>query len=279
MFNLWRIDRKTVWPSDSKIKGNITKQSVKKILGDSNDIILKDVYTWNNKVSITAIGIDGMVDSNIIDNYILRPLTIGRVFECVKNEKEAYEIAKEGFLYHFSQEDISDLDTVINRILQGDTVIIFNNIKKAISFDTKSIPQRAVQEPETESVLKGAKDGFVENIRTNTALVRKKIKSHFLRLENFEVGVEGKTPVNIVYLDDVVDLDVLNKIRRRIKNIRTNSLISPRTFEANIIDNKYSIFPQFQRAGTRNFVYRTYRRYKYGCHKYCGGNRLLWGKT
>ena len=57
---------------------------------------------------------------------------------------------------------------------------LVNNIKKAISFDTKKIPQRTVQEPETESVLKGAKDGFVENIRTNTALVRKKIKSRFL---------------------------------------------------------------------------------------------------
>lgn len=246
MFNLWRLNKKKGWPDDSKLKGVITKENIKKILGDSNDIVMKDVYTWNDKVRITTICIDGMVDSNIVDNYILRPLTLGRPFESVKDEKEAYEIAKEGFLYHFSQEDVKDLDKAINRILQGDTVVVFNNIKKAISFDAKKIPERAVQEPETESVLKGAKDGFVENIRTNTALIRKKIKSRFLRLEKIDVGVEGKMPVNIVYLGDVVDKEILDKIRRRIKNIRCNSLISPRTFESNIIDNKYSIFPQFQ---------------------------------
>lgn len=246
MFNLWRLNKKFVRANDDKVVGVVSRDSIKKVLGDSNDIIIKDIYTLNDKVSITAIGIDGMVDSNIVDNYILRPLTVGRPFLTVDNEKDAYEIAKEGFLYHFSQEDVRDLDSVINRILQGDTVVVFNNIKKAISFDTKKVPQRTVQEPETESVLKGAKDGFVENIRTNTALVRKKVKSRFLRFDSFEVGIEGKTPVNIVYLDDVVDKEVLSKIRRRIKNIRANSLISPRTFEANICDNKYSIFPQFQ---------------------------------
>ena len=68
MFNLWRINKKSLKANNSKVKGTICRDNIKKILGDSNDIIIKDIYTSNDKVSITAFGIDGMVDSNIVDN-------------------------------------------------------------------------------------------------------------------------------------------------------------------------------------------------------------------
>lgn len=246
MFNLWRINKKVIEPSDPKINGLLTSDNIKKILGDSNDITVKEVFTWNNKVKIVAIGIDGLVDSEVIDNYVLRPLTIGRPFENIESEKEAYQLAREGFLYHFSQDEVKDLNDAINKILQGVTVVVFDNVKKAIAFDAKNIPQRGIQEPENESVLNGAKDAFVESLRTNTALIRKKLKSRFLRLESFTVGKESQTPVNIVYLNDVADKGILEELRRRIKNIDVNSLISTKTFEVGISDNKYSIFPQVQ---------------------------------
>lgn len=246
MFNLWRINKKVIEPSAPKINGLLTSDNIKKILGDSNDITVKEVFTWNNKVKIVAIGIDGLVDSEVIDNYVLRPLTVGRPFENIESEKEAYQLAREGFLYHFSQDEVKDLNDAINKILQGVTVVVFDNVKKAIAFDAKNIPQRGIQEPENESVLNGAKDAFVESLRTNTALIRKKLKSRFLRLESFTVGKESQTPVNIVYLNDVADKGILEELRRRIKNIDVNSLISTKTFEVGISDNKYSIFPQVQ---------------------------------
>lgn len=246
MFNLWRINKKVIEPSGPQISGALTSENIKKILGDSNDIIIKEVFTWNEKIKIVAIGIDGLVDSDTIDNFVLRPLTVGRPFENIQNEKEAYKLAEEGFLYHFSQDKVTDLNDAIDKILQGVTVVVFDNIKKAISFDAKKIPQRSIQEPENENVLNGAKDAFVESIRTNTALIRKKMKSQFLRFEKFTVGKESQTPVNIVYLDDVADKGILEELKKRIKNMNVNSLISARTFEIAISDNKYSIFPQVQ---------------------------------
>lgn len=246
MFNLWRINKKVIEPSGPQISGALTSENIKKILGDSNDIIIKEVFTWNEKIKIVAIGIDGLVDSDTIDNFVLRPLTVGRPFENIQNEKEAYKLAEEGFLYHFSQDKVTDLNDAIDKILQGVTVIVFDNIKKAISFDAKKIPQRSIQEPENENVLNGAKDAFVESLRTNTALIRKKMKSQFLRFEKFTIGKESQTPVNIVYLDDVADKGILEELKKRIKNMNVNSLISARTLEIAISDNKYSIFPQVQ---------------------------------
>ena len=95
MFNLWRINKKVIEPSGPKIAGALTSENIKKILRDSNDITVKEVFTWNEKIKIVAIGIDGLVDSDVIDNFVLRPLTVGRPFENVSNEKEAYNLAKE----------------------------------------------------------------------------------------------------------------------------------------------------------------------------------------
>lgn len=246
MFNLWRINKKVIEPSGPCISGTLTSENIKKILGDSNDITVKEVFTWNEKIKIVAIGIDGLVDSDVIDNFVLRPLTVGRPFENVANEKEAYKLAKEGFLYHFSQDEVTDLNDAIKKILQGVTVVVFDNVKKAISFDAKKVPQRSISEPENENVLNGAKDAFVESLRTNTALIRKKMKSQFLRFESFTIGKESQTPVNIVYLNDIADKGILEELRRRIKNMNVNSLLSARTLEVGISDNRYSIFPQVQ---------------------------------
>lgn len=244
MFRLWRIGAKNEKNNSQSMVGPLTSNQIKRVLGDSNDVVIKNIYTWNKNVDIKAIGIDGMIDSDAVDEYVLRPLTVGRIFENVKSEKEAYEIAKNGFLYHISQSEVSTLKDAINDILQGSTIIIFDNLKKAISFDAKSIPQRGINAPEEENVLKGAKDAFIENMRTNTALVRKKIKSPNLRFEKFTVGKETNTPLSVVYLDNVVDKEVLKKVRDRIKSLDVANLLSAGCFEENMKDNKYSIFPQ-----------------------------------
>lgn len=244
MFKLWRIGAKEYEQNNTKIIGPLTSNNVEKILGNSSDIMLKEVYTWNKNVKIKAIGIDGMVDPKQVNECILRPLTVGSPFKGVKSEKEAYEIAKNGFIYHISQQEINTLKDAIKMILEGNTLIIFDNIKKAISFDTKNAPQRSIQPSEDENVLKGAKDTFIENIRSNTALVRKKIKSPELRFENFVAGSESNTPINIVYMSNSVDMEVLEQVRHKIKNIDVSNLISVENFESSMRDNKYSIFPQ-----------------------------------
>lgn len=244
MFKLWRVGIKSKEQEKIDLSGDLTSGRIQEILGDSSDVIVKEIYTWNKNVKIKAFGIDGMVDSEVIDEHVLRPLTVGQPFKSVKSEKEAFEIVKNGFLYHLDQQEVDTLNDAISNILQGITVVVFDNIKKAVAFDAKSIPQRGIQPSDDESVLKGAKDAFNENIRTNTALVRKKIKSPELRIEKFVTGNETNTNIEVIYLKDVVDHDVLDRIREKIKKLNVYGLISTENFESNIIDNKYSIFPQ-----------------------------------
>ncbi|MBP3284992.1 MAG: spore germination protein [Clostridia bacterium] len=241
MFNLWQIDRKVKELPQITIKGKLTSDKAKEVLGDSNDVLVKDIYTGNKSVKIQAIGIDGLIDSDVIDNYVLRPFTN---IALNKTEKDLYEMCKNGVIYHISQKEIKDINEAVENILQGNTVVFFDHLEKAVSFDAKNLPARSITEPENESVLKGAKDAFIESIRVNTGLVRKKLKTPMLRLESFTVGKEAVTKLNIVYIEGVTDEDLLNKVREKIKNIDMNDLISAGKFEICMKDYKYSLFPQ-----------------------------------
>ena len=75
MFDLWRINRTKKEPEEIKIEGKLTSEHAKEVLGDSNDVIVKEVYTGNYSVRIKMIAIDGLIDSNLVDDYVLKPLT------------------------------------------------------------------------------------------------------------------------------------------------------------------------------------------------------------
>ena len=103
MFKLWRIGAKEYEKSEKKLIGPLTSYKIKDIFGNSNDVAIKDVYTSNKNIKIKAIGIDGMVDSKVVDEYILRPFIIESPLKNIKSEDEAYELIRSGFLYHLFQ--------------------------------------------------------------------------------------------------------------------------------------------------------------------------------
>ena len=110
MFNLWRINKKVRIDEDNKITGSLNSDNIKQILGDSNDIIKKNLYINNEKkFKVVAFGIDGMVDTNIVDAYIFRPLVIEDVVAEANNEKDLYKLISQGITYHFDQKERDSL--------------------------------------------------------------------------------------------------------------------------------------------------------------------------
>lgn len=243
MFDLWRINRTKKEPEEIKIEGKLTSDHAKEVLGDSNDVLVKEVYTGNYSVRIRMIAIDGLIDSNLVDDYVLKPLT---EHSLDKTEKDVYNLCKKGSIYHIAQREVKDINEALEHILMGNTVVFFDRLEKAFSFDAKKLQSRAITEPENESVLKGAKDSFIESMRVNTALVRQKLKTPMLRFESFTAGKESVTKLSVVYIEGVTDKDLLRRVRKKIEKIDMNDLISAGKFEICMKDYKYSIFPQLQ---------------------------------
>lgn len=117
-----------------------------------------------------------------------------------------------------------DLRMIRNAVFFGETLLILEGYQSAILIQAREYPKRNVQEPEKDKVLRGSKDGFVETIAVNTALIRRRIRDAKLCVEHKVVGEISKTDVVVCYMEDRVDHGLLQKIKDRIDRITVESL-------------------------------------------------------
>ena len=126
----------------------------------------------------------------------------------------------------------------------GMVALIFDKEEKAIVYDIRKFEKRSVSEPTEENVMKGSKDSFIEVMRMNTALIRRRIRSEKLVVETLSVGKLSKTDMALIYISDIADSSTVNKIRQIINSIDIDNISTPAFIEEFLVENKQSIFPQ-----------------------------------
>jgi len=184
--------------------------------------------------------VEGLSDRVAINDNILQPLmllsrlnptdvSIKRVLERLLPGNQA----KETFL----------LQDVAADLLAGDSVLIIEGLRTAITIETKGPPGRSVSEPKVEQVVWGAQDGFTEGWRTNVALIRRRLKDPRLVTEVLQVGEIGQTYVGILYIDGLVQPKLVAEIKRRIKAVKVDAISGGGTLAQFIVDNPGSFLP------------------------------------
>ncbi len=145
-------------------------------------------------------------------------------------------------------EIADDWDTIITSLLSGMFLLFIDSYTKAVMIDARTYPARDVSEPEKDKALRGSKDGFVETLIFNTALVRRRIRSTDLRMEMMNVGESSKTDVVICYMDERVDHKFLEEVRTKIQNIKVDALtMNQESLVECIYQRKwYNPFPKFK---------------------------------
>lgn len=141
-------------------------------------------------------------------------------------------------------EKTVDIELVKLAIFNGDLVLINNLNDTFFIMDVKNYPIRSLSEPETEKVVRGSRDGFNENLTTNLALIRRRIKSEKLCIKLYEIGKISKTKVALVYLENKVSSSYLKIIKEKLNNIDVTELtMSDKALEELIVDNKFTPYP------------------------------------
>lgn len=188
-------------------------------LGISYDIIEKKVEIDNVKLSFFCI--DGLFKDDALINLI-NTLSIyeNKQLSSAKSAKEICE--KVIAAVEVSEED--NLDNIIKAILSGITALVIDGIEKIILIDFRTYPTRSMEEPDVEKVLRGARDGFVETIVFNSALIRRRIRDPNLLFEMTSVGKESKTDVAISYMDNKVNKKALAQIKTHLSNLNLDAL-------------------------------------------------------
>ncbi|MGO4887162.1 spore germination protein [Anaerobacillus sp. MEB173] len=137
-----------------------------------------------------------------------------------------------------------DLEVVVDQVLAGPCALVVDGIDKVILMDTRTYPVRGPEEPDTEQVIRGSKDGFVETIVMNTALIRRRVRDRSFRVEYMTVGRRSKSDLSLLYLEDIADPTVVNKIKQAIEKIDTDGLpMADKTIEEFVFGQHWNPYP------------------------------------
>lgn len=222
-------------------------ENIQAILGASSDFIYRQILINNNKnIETAVIYMDGMVNSQLLSDYVLKPLMQAEQFTTCNSQTDAIRVIAEGTVYFAENKNRTSIGDVLSDVLTGSAAVIFNKQNIAFTFETKGFEKRPVGEPLSENVLKGAKDAFNETIRVNTATCRRKIKSPNLVIEELTVGMQTKTPIAVCYMKNIANESLVQEVKKRLQNVSTDNLLTSGYLEEAIIDDKAAIFPQIQ---------------------------------
>lgn len=121
-------------------------------------------------------------------------------------------------------EDSQEFDVIVRSVLSGYFALLIEEFTSCVLIDSRTYPARGVEQPDKDKALRGSRDGFVETIIFNTALVRRRIRSSDLRVEHMQAGVTSKTDIALCYMDSRVDQQFLETIKKKIQNIKADAL-------------------------------------------------------
>ncbi|MEL7565594.1 MAG: spore germination protein [Dehalobacterium sp.] len=210
-----------------------------------SDVVFRsfEIYT-PEPIGVLMIYVDGLTNAQVVSENVVKSLMVH--YLAGKNR------AQEPPVQHVQNHVVSipqvklekELHKLVNAVLSGDVILIIDGETEGMIISARGWDARTVSEPQAEPLVRGPRDGFTENMRTNTSLIRRRIKSSRLKMELFQVGELTKTNVSIGYIEGIANDKVVEEARRRISRIKTDSVLESGYLEQFIEDSPWSFFPQ-----------------------------------
>lgn len=255
-------------PSDKEPKQNIYNTlnvNLDYIKVKYNILINSDIKLREFKLNIKGkeynallLFIDGMIDSESINNFILKPLMSKDNYQPKQNPsvitnnitvRRVKKFNLEDYIYNSlipqnSIQKVTDFEEVFSNVNMGNCALFIDTLAVAFVIDVKGFESRSISEPKNEVVVRGSQEAFVEKLRTNTSMMRRLINNENLIIENTTVGKVSKTKVAICYIKNIANSDLVAEVKYRINNLNVDSIISSGQLEQLIQDNSMLTFPQ-----------------------------------
>lgn len=231
---------------DKKISTVLSKnlKNIKSALNDSTDLIEKKFsFGLNGSHKGAIFYIDGMTNVDIISETILRQLSAIKISKAQSNPKELINVVQNKILISSEVAKTSKISEVAKACLKGDAIVFVEKCNFALVANAKGGEKRSITEPLSESVVRGPREGFTENFRTNIAMVRRKIRNGNIKVEQMTVGKKTQTQVCMLFLSGVADEKVVETVRKRISNLKVESILESGYIEQYIEDSPFSPFP------------------------------------
>lgn len=249
----WRkkVQERLYNPSSEKGYSNLNVsleknlKEVQNVFKNDTDFSLRKFHLAGS-IPAAAVFISSLVDKEVINRDIIRPIQESSItLERRENEQFLPSLLAD-VLYHCDGNLEGEFELVLDSLLHGKTVVLVDGQQKAMILDTFKPEKRGIQQPETERVVRGSRDGFIEQMQTNISLLRYRLPIPEFRVEPMEVGEKTKSQIAICYLDNVANGGLVQEVKNRIHHISIDRILDAGYIEQLIQDNPRSPFPQIQ---------------------------------
>lgn len=228
-------DKKNSAPFGLQLDSNL--KSIQKILPSED--ILSYAFQTADGVACALVYADGIVNKQLLGELVAKPLSTLQLQRVAKGEKQA---SVEQTARFPELKTVPSLQEGVKEILDGNTLLMVDGIAVGFIAGAKLLPVRAVMEPPTDIAVKGPREGFIEDIKTNMSLVRKRLKTPDLRFETLRVGKRSDTAVTICYLDGVSSQSVKEEIKKKLQSIDVDIIPDSSYISAFLTPRKHSLF-------------------------------------
>lgn len=250
MLRKWRKSRKNQKSNQDQQDGNQADQDTLSTNLDDNLATLRSIYQNSSDVTFRSfmiggtekaalIYIEGLSNIEELNDNVLAPL--------MQISVERFNSLEDILEQKISVSKVKKINTyadAVEQISSGAPVILLNQNSWGFSVGLAKWEKRAIEEPSAETVVRGPREGFIESLGVNTALLRRKIKSPKLKMESMKVGSLTQTEVVLTYMEGIIDQTLVDEVKNRLNRIKTDSILESQYIEEFIEDNPYSPFPQ-----------------------------------
>lgn len=200
-----------------KIDAKTEAEKIKSAFLGSDDLLLRELNAGGARVFLVYL--DGLTDKELLESDVIRPLVNSRKLTPSKK-------ALSDMLYYGEEVNVeTDLHQLVRVIAEGDIALVADGAESYFWISLRKYQLRAIAEPPTSSVLKGPREGFIEDLKINLTMLRRRIRSEKLSISFLQSGRQTRTSIAVVYIDGIADPEIVGKVKERIKGICIDGIV------------------------------------------------------
>ena len=225
----------------------LSLESLERVFRDAVDFSKREVQLAGDPERVvTLCYIGGMARMERVNDYVLRPMAQDAGLLACPDMAAVMRRMELGALYDLGVERRRDMDRAALDLVEGNCLLLFPGESEVLSLNVGTEEKRSISAPENETVLKGARDAFVESLRTNTSLVRRHLKAPELKIKEQVVGRQSLTLVDVLYVEGITDPALVSRVEAQLAELDIDALLATGNIEEYLADQTRTPFPLLQ---------------------------------
>lgn len=243
----------TAAPQDPHELESLSIQAFQDLFDDCYDVVIEQnvLLPPVADIRLHLIYANCLCDLNSISEYLIPQLT--QLFLTTEIQSAA-DLEERRLFFMNKLSSPTNIDLLVRQVFSGNLLLYFESLQSVYYIETGNVPKREPEEPNTDVSIRGPRDGFTEELTTNLALIRKRLKTYQLKYIPYILGTHTHTCVGLLYLKDQIDPLLLEEIKDKLDSIHSNGIVSGMQTEEQLSSTPFTLLPEYQYTGRPDYV-------------------------